>query len=224
MEKKYLHTVIASDIVIFTIDNDQLKVLLIKMQKHPFGGQWAAPGGLVGPEESIDIAAKRHLLEKTGIRDIYMEQLFTFGEVERDPFGRVASVSYFALLPSGNKTHMIQTSSEYIDIRWFNVQHLPELAYDHKEMIHVAVERLQGKLGYTNIICNLMPKGFPLRDLKKAYEIILNKELDKGNFRRKIMSLDIIEDSGEKTLSPSGPRASLFQFKEKTLKIIQFFK
>ncbi|MBI2463010.1 MAG: NUDIX hydrolase [Candidatus Spechtbacteria bacterium] len=209
--KKYQFAVIATDVVIFTIQNNELKVLLIKMKKSPFTGRWAAPGGLVGPNESVDESAARHLVEKTGLKNVYMEQLYTFGKVNRDPFGRVVSVAYSALIPPDAKVKIF-TTAEYQDIAWFPARHLPAIAYDHKEIISYAIERLKSKLEYTNIVYSLMPREFTLGELQDVYELILGRKLDKRNFRRKIASARMIRELAKKREGEANRPAALYIF------------
>lgn len=209
--QKYQFAVIATDVVIFTIQNNELKVLLIKMKKAPFTGKWAAPGGLVNSDESVAESALRHLVEKTGLKNVYMEQLYTFGGVDRDPFGRVVSVAYSALIPSDAKIKIF-TTQEYQDIAWFAARHLPPMAYDHKAIITYALERLKSKLEYTNIVYSLMPKEFTLGELQYAYELILGRSLDKRNFRRKISLAKIIKKLDKKRDGEANRPAALYAF------------
>jgi len=208
--KKYTFAVIATDVVIFTVQEGQLKVLLIQMKKPPFTGRWAAPGGLVKPDESVESSAKRQLLAKTGVRNIYLEQLYTFGEVNRDPFGRVVSVAYFALIPYGG--FQLQTTKEYEDVAWFPVKILPRLAYDHREIIRYAIERLKSKLEYTNVVYSLLPREFTLSELQGLYEIILDKKLDKRNFRKRVLSLPLLKKLGKKRGGDANRPAELYSF------------
>ena len=218
MKKKYTFAVIATDIIIFTVENGALKTLLIKMGKKPFLDMWAFPGGLVRSDESVLESAKRHLKEKTGIKNVYLEQLYTFGRINRDPFGRVVSVAYMALIPP--KGISVHTTKEYGGIQWFSVKNLPLLAYDHKEMAAYALSRLRAKLEYTNIVHNLLPKEFTLSELQEIYEIILSQKLDKRNFRKKILSLGLISKLSKKTAGSAGRPALLYQFKKKAPAII----
>ncbi len=210
VQKKYSHAVIATDVVIFTVYEEQLKVLLIKMKKKPFVGMWAIPGGLVHGKESVDEAAQRHLIEKTGVKDVYLEQLYTFGHVDRDPFGRVVSVAYFALIP--NAGLKLKTTSEYDDVAWFSVAHLPKLAYDHTEILETAIQRLKAKLGYSTISYSLLPKEFTLSQLQHIYEVILGDALDKRNFRKKILSLGLLKRLGKKRSGGASRPAELYTF------------
>jgi 8-oxo-dGTP diphosphatase len=217
--KKYKFAVIATDVVILGMDNGELKVLLIKMKKSPYADAWAAPGGLVGGGESVDAAAGRILREKTGVANVYLEQLYTFGKVNRDPFGRVVSVAYFALLPDAGIK--LKTTDEYVDVRWFSVADQPKLAYDHKEIIACAVKRLRSKLEYTNIVYGLLPAEFTLGALQKTYEIILGRELDKRNFRKKILSLGLVMKTEKRTAGEPNRPAVLYRFKKRSLQNIE---
>lgn len=214
VEKKYQFAVIATDVVIFTAQNGKLKVLLIEMRKPPYTGYWACPGGLVKPNESVDRAAQKHLFDKTGVKDVYLEQLYTFGEIDRDPFGRVVSVAYYALIPSGGIK--LKTSHEYTDVDWFQVKQLPPMAYDHTEIIKVAVKRLKDKITYSNIVYSLLPKSFTLSELQGIYELILDKRLDKRNFRKKILTLNLITKTGRKRTGEANRPAQLYKFVRRT--------
>lgn len=219
IKQKYQFAVIATDVVIFTIKDGVLSVLLIEMKKDPFKGAWAVPGGLVQPQESVDEAASRHLQKKTGVKDVYLEQLYTFGKVNRDPFGRVVSVAYFALI--NYQGLRISTTKEYGNIKWFPVNKLPKLAYDHQEIINQSIERLQAKLEYTNIVYSLLPKEFTLSELQNTYEIILNKNLDKRNFRKKIKALKIIKKTGRMQKGSPNRPAELYSFIKRSPQIVQ---
>ncbi|OGZ28119.1 MAG: hypothetical protein A2931_02665 [Candidatus Niyogibacteria bacterium RIFCSPLOWO2_01_FULL_45_48] len=216
--QKYKFAAVAVDVVVFSIDNGELKVLLIEMKKKPYMGFWAVPGGLIKSDESLEQAAKRQLSAKAGLKNVYLEQLYTFGEVNRDPFGRVVSTAYFALIPStGIKP---KTSREYGDIRWFGVKNLPRLAYDHKNVISYALERLGAKIGYTNIVYGLLPREFTLSDLQKVYEIILSKKLDKRNFRKKVLSINLVKPASAKRGGAHRP-ARLYKFVKNRYHVVE---
>ncbi|MCP4688181.1 MAG: NUDIX domain-containing protein [Desulfobacterales bacterium] len=219
MTQKHKYVVIAADTIIFTIKEDALNVLLIEMKKEPRAGRWAVPGGLVKPEESVDAAAKRHLEACTGISHVYLEQLYTFGRVDRDPFGRVVSVAYFALIPWEDVR--LNSSRSRTDIQWREVSRLPELAYDHGEMIRRAVERLKAKIEYTNIAYSLLPPRFTLTELQKIYEIILGRTLDKRNFRKKIVSLKIVEKTGDAVSGKAHRPAALYKFTTRDIQMVR---
>lgn len=219
VEKTFEHPIPAVDMVIFTVDEDKLKVLVIKMKKAPYENCWALPGGLVRTEESVEQAARRTLHSKTGVKNIFLEQLYTFGEINRDPFGRVVSIAYFALVSSNGLK--LKTSEEYEGIEWVDVKNLPKMAYDHRKIVSVAVERLQGKLEYTNIVCNLLPREFTMMELQKTYEVILDKEFDKRNFQKKIHALKIVKKTNNMTVGKAHRPAALYEFIDKNPKIIQ---
>lgn len=209
---------LATDAVIFTVRDGELMVLLIQMKKKPFEGEWAIPGGLIDDREKTIEAARRILAEQTGVSDAYLEQLMTFDEPKRDPFGRVVSVAYFALMNSEGIE--LKTTSKYADVRWWPVKKLPKLAYDHKDIMKAAVQRLRYKLEYTNVVWSLLPKTFPLSRLRDTYEIILDRPIDKRNFLKKILSLDMVEPTGKKSKGGAHRPAELYRFKQRKLKII----
>lgn len=218
VQKKYTAPVIATDIVIFTIKENTLHVLLIKMKKHPFEKSWALPGGLVAADQSVDDAAKHQLLTKTGVKNVYLEQLYTFGDVNRDPFGRVISVAYFALVPSNE--HMLATTEDYGGVTWFAMNKLPALAYDHKKIITYAHERLKSRVRYSNIAYGLLPKECTLTELQGTYEIILGEQLDKRNFRKKILSLGLLKKSIHIRRGTRSRPAQLYQFTKKQMQVV----
>lgn len=181
---------VAVDAVVFAIISDDLKVLLIKRGIKPFKNMWALPGGRILKNEAIERAVVRELEEETGIKNVYLEQLYTFGEPHRDPRGRVISVTYFALI---NRIPPLKAATDAVATSWFSVRRLPPLAFDHKKIIKYALKRLYWKLEYTNIVRNLLSKFFTLSELQKVYEIILGKKIDKRHFRKKIFSLNLIK-------------------------------
>ena len=182
------------DVVIFTLRNDDLQVLLVKRKIAPYAGRWAIPGGFIRMDETLEAAARRELAEETGVRDVYLEQLYTFGDPKRDPRGRVITVAYFALVPA---PLAVRAGSDASDARWSSMVRLPTLAFDHAKILDYALTRLRYKLEYTAVGFQLLPPAFTLSELQKAYEIILGVELDKRNFRRKILEAQIIEETGE---------------------------
>lgn len=199
---------IAVDIVLFTVQSGVLKVLLIKRKIEPFRGKFAIPGGFVLNEEGLDHAALRELEEETGVRDVYLEQLYSFGEPERDPRGRVISVSYFALISSDRP---LKAGTDASEAHWWPVSDLPELAFDHRAILYYALERLRNKLEYTTVGFQLLPESFTLTELQAVYEAILEKKLDKRNFRRKITQLKILKPLKEFQRGGQRP-AQLFKF------------
>ena len=177
------------DVVIFTVLGGELRVLLVRRGVEPFVGHWAVPGGFVLTQESLDDAARRELEEETGVRDVYLEQLYTFGRPDRDPRGRVVTVAYFALIAADRE---VQGGSDAAEARWFPMDSLPELAFDHAEILDYALERLRNKLEYTTVGFQLLPEAFTLGELQAVYEEILGRHLDKRNFRRKLDLLGIL--------------------------------
>lgn len=210
---------VAADVAVLTVKDEQLNVLLIKAKSSPFPEKWVIPGGLVRPDESIEDAVKRHLLAKIGMKDVYLEQLYTFGRVDRDPRGRVVSVAYFVLIPYG--AFEPKTSEAYADIQWFPILKIPKLGYDHNEIAKAAFERLKAKLEYTNIVCNLLPKEFTLPELQKMYEIILDKKIDKRNFRKKILQTKLLKKSPKKTIGEAHRPAQVYSFAKRTPQFIE---
>ena len=200
---------VAVDAVLFTIEAGTLKTLLVKIKQGPFLGLWAFPGGLVHVGESLDTAARRELHEKTGVQDLYLEQLCTFGEVHRDPAAHTVAVAYFALVPPGE--HALTQGDKYAEIAWFPVTELPALAYDHNAMATTAHQRLQAKLSYTNIVYSLLPPEFTLGELQTIYEVILDKRFDRRNFRRKMLTLGLLKPL-RKTRRGAHRPAALFAF------------
>lgn len=198
------------DVVIFTLRDDDLQVLLIKRKRAPYAGRWAIPGGFVRSRERLDDAARRELEEETGVRDVYLEQLYTFGNPKRDPRQRVITVAYFALVPAPLAT---RAGGDAADARWWSMYDLPTLAFDHAEILDYALTRLRYKLEYTAVGFQLLPETFTLTELQKAYEVILGIELDKRNFRRKILEAKVIEETGDYR-SGEGRPAMLYRFRD----------
>jgi 8-oxo-dGTP diphosphatase len=191
---RYERPSVTVDVVIFTLHDRELHVLLVQRRHWPFEGCWALPGGFIEMDESLEAAARRELEEETGVRDVYLEQLYTFGDPDRDPRTRVISVTYFALVQSDRQ--VLRTSNETSDVRWFPVRDVPlPLAFDHQRILSRAVSRLRSKLEYTTLAFQLLPEVFSILELKDIYEQILGEELDKGNFYRKIKESGVLEET-----------------------------
>jgi len=203
--KKHLVTV---DIVLFTIRERNLHVLLIRRLAKPFENCFALPGGFVLKSESLDEAAARELREETGIEKVYLEQLYTFGELDRDPRGRVVTVAYYALVPP---THTLHSGTDAADAAWFPVDKLPALGFDHRQIVEYAHHRIRNKLDYTNVGFELLPEKFTLTELQLVHEAILGGPLDKRNFRRKTGQKGIVEPTGEWQRTGRKP-AQLYRF------------
>jgi 8-oxo-dGTP diphosphatase len=179
------------DIVIFTLREGSLQVLLVKRGVPPFEGQYAIPGGFIRGDESLEEAALRELHEETGVRNVFLEQLYTFGDPKRDPRGRVITVAYYALIAS-DKLSLV-AGADAAEAQWFPASGVPTLAFDHKSILDYALERLGNKLEYTTVGFQLLPKEFTLGELQAVYEAILARPLDKRNFRRKLALLGILK-------------------------------
>ena len=200
------------DVVVFSLVHDDLQVLLIRRKNPPFANMWAIPGGFVHINESLEEAAARELAEETGVTDVYTEQLYTFGDPERDPRTRVITVAYFALVPHDAVQH--RPGSDSAETAWFSMFNLPKLAFDHAEILDYALTRLRYKLEYTTVGFQLLPDVFTLTELQMAYETILGEKLDKRNFRRKILSAEILEETGQKKKDGEGRPAKLYRYRE----------
>lgn len=197
------------DVVIFTIRERRLRVLLVRRGIPPFEGAWAIPGGFVLEGEDLEAAAKRELHEETGVRDVYLEQLYTFGEPGRDPRGRVVTVAYFALIRSDLA---IAAGSDAAEARWWPMAERPALAFDHGRILDYALARLRHKLEWTTVGFQLLPEKFSLTELQEVYEAVLERRLDKRNFRRKVELLGILTPLREyRDLGRARP-AQLYRF------------
>jgi 8-oxo-dGTP diphosphatase len=210
---RYERPSVTVDVVIFSLMDDELKVLLVRRKQWPFADMWALPGGFVRMEESLQTAAARELAEETGVRNVYMEQLYTFGAPDRDPRTRVITVAYFALVPA-EALEEPQAGTDAAETRWFPMSALPKLAFDHAQILDYALERLRYKLEYTVVGFELLPDQFTLPELQHAYELILGEKLDKRNFRRKILAADVLEKTGEMKHEGEGRPARLYRYKE----------
>ena len=208
---------VTTDVVIFTIKDGKLKVLLVKRAHEPFKGKWAIPGGFIRISETIDAAALRILKEKTNVQNIYLEQLYTFGDPLRHPTARVITCAYFALIRSDDIVLSFEDNSEITEVQWHPVYELPPLAFDHKEIIEYSLKRVRERLEFCPIAFQLLPEKFTLTELQKSYELILDKKLDKRNFRKKFLALSILKELDECTKSGSKRPARLYSFNEITL-------
>jgi 8-oxo-dGTP diphosphatase len=211
------HPYVAVDVVIFTIDTGELKTLVVRVREGRFAGQWAFPGGLVRMHESLDEAARRELSAKTGLAGLYLEQLRTFGDPHRDPQARVVATAYFALVPA---KEMLARSDKYAGVAWFAVRGLPALAYDHDAVAGAALERLRAKLAYTNLVYGLLPAEFTLGELQEIYEIILGRDLDRRNFRKKILATGLLRRLPRQRRGPHRP-AALYRFVRRQPMIVE---
>jgi 8-oxo-dGTP diphosphatase len=208
---KYPRPALTVDCVVFGLDtNHALNALLIQRNLEPFQGCWALPGGFVQMDESLDTAARRELQEETGLQNIFLEQLYTFGAVSRDPRDRIVSVTYYALVNLWE--YSVQAATDARDAAWFPVKNLPQLAFDHAEIVEVALNRLRGKVRYAPIGFELLPRKFTFYQLQKLYETVLGQELDKRNFRKKILKMGILRELEEFQTDAPHRAARLYEF------------
>lgn len=210
---------VAVDVIVFTVRDETLQVLLVQLMTPPYSGMWAFPGGLVLAGESTEAAATRFLFETTRVKDVYLEQLYTFSNPHRDPHGHVVSVAYFALV---NRARLnLRVPGTCVNIDWFSVTNPPPLAYDHTEMLQYALQRLRWKLEYTNIVYSLLPRDFTLTELQRVYETILDRPLDKRNFRKKMMSLGMLQATPRMAKIGAHRPARLYRFRRRMPMIIE---
>lgn len=207
---EYPRPALTVDCVVFGYDAEELKVLLIQRDLEPFAGRWALPGGFMQMEETLDDAARRELQEETGMTDAYLEQLYTFGAPHRDPRERVVSVAYYALV--NLFAHRICAASDARNAAWFPAEDTPPLAFDHEQILATAYRRLQGKVRYQPIGFELLPDKFTLTQLQQLYEAILDTRLDKRNFRKKILGMDLLVELDEVEQDVAHRAARLYRF------------
>jgi len=207
---EYARPALTVDCVVFGLDDEGLKVLLIERDLEPFRGRWALPGGFVHVDESVDDAARRELHEETSLKKVFLEQLFTFGKLGRDPRERVVSVAYYALVQLCD--HKVQAATDAREALWFALDDVPKLAFDHDQILEMAHQRLQGKVRYQPIGFELLPKKFTLRQLQTMYEIILDRDLDKRNFRKKILGMEVLTELDEVEADVAHRAARLYRF------------
>ena len=213
------HILVTVDNVIFTTVNDQLQVLLVKRGIAPFKDSRALPWGFVKEHETLEDAAHRDLANKTNVKNIYLEQLYTFSDLHRDPRGRVISAAYMSLIA---REHILIKPGDYVtEAKFFSIKSLPKLAFDHKIIIQYAMQRLRWKFEYSNVAQYILPKKFTLSELQKVYEMVLEQHIDVRNFRKKIDKLGIIRPTGEKEIGVKYRPAQLFEFVDKKFKIVE---
>jgi 8-oxo-dGTP diphosphatase len=209
---QYERPSVTVDIVIFTLRDQDLLVLLVRRANPPFSGFWAIPGGFVQTDESLEVAALRELEEETGVTDVYTEQLYTFGNPDRDPRTRVITVAYFALVPAA-ALPTPEAGDDAADVRWWSMYDLPPLAFDHAGILEYALTRLRYKLEYTAVGFELLPEKFTLTELQSAYEVILGETLDRGNFRKKLRRASVVEPTRQRRTTGGRP-ARLYRFRD----------
>lgn len=218
---EYPRPALTVDTIIFGLDveENELRVLLIKRGIKPYKGDWAIPGGFVIPGESVDDAARRELEEECGVKGVFLEQLYTFGAPKRDPREHVVTVAYFALVNIND--HNLQAGTDANEAAWFSIYDVPKLAFDHDKILEVALTRLRGKIRYHPLGFELLPKKFTLTQLQNLHEIVLEKKLDKRNFRKKVLSLNVLKDLNEIQTNVTHRAARLYSFDEKAYRKLE---
>ncbi len=201
------------DCVVFGLDDEELKVMLIQRGLAPVEGKWALPGGFVRVDETLEEAARRELEEETGLHKVFLEQLYTFGAIDRDPRERIVSVAYYALVKLSD--HRVQAATDARDAAWFGVHDVPSLAFDHTDILQMALERLRGKLRYQPVGFELLPKKFTLSQLQHLYELVLERALDKRNFRKRVLAMDLLIETDEVEQDVAHRAARLYRFDER---------
>ncbi|MCB1925097.1 MAG: NUDIX hydrolase [Gammaproteobacteria bacterium] len=217
----YPHPAVTTDVVVFTIHDGELNILLVKRANPPFAGCWALPGGFLDIDEDIDTCAARELEEETGLGGLYLEQLYTFGKTQRDPRERVISIAYYALVPL-DVLATPHAASDAADVGWHRFDELPTLAFDHADIVHMAHQRLVAKLDYSTIAFAFMPESFTLSELQNVYEILLRQPLDKRNFRKRILSLDLVEETGRQRRN--GKHRPAREYRARSAKRVEIIK
>ncbi len=210
---EYPRPMVTTDCVIFGFDGSALKVLLIERGIDPFKGQWALPGGFMNMDEDAEQCARRELFEETGVRDMFIEQLYTYSDVNRDPRGRVVSIAYFALVKISD--YELLAGDDANNANWFSMHEIPSLAFDHDRVLRMAIQRLKGKVRYQPIGFELLEEKFTMRDLQNLYEAILELHIDRRNFHRKIMNMDILIQLDEKEANTPHRAGRYYQFDRK---------
>jgi 8-oxo-dGTP diphosphatase len=209
----YARPALAVDCVVFGLDDAGLQILLIERGLEPFLGKWALPGGFVHLDETVEQAALRELAEETGLERVYLEQLHTFSGLDRDPRERVVSVAHYALVKLTD--HRVKAATDAREAAWFSVADLPSLAFDHEAIVQTALERLKDKVQRQPIGFELLPPKFTLTQLQRLYETVLEREIDKRNFRKKVLSMGFLEETDEVEQDVAHRAARLYRFDKK---------
>lgn len=207
---KYPHPAVTVDCVVFGLDDNELKVLLIQRMLEPFKNKWALPGGFIKMDEDLADSALRELKEETGVENLYLEQLGTWGRPERDPRERVITVAYFAIVNLFD--HPAKADTDAQDAGWFSIDSLPELAFDHDQILSAALRKLQRKLHYEPLVFEFLPSKFTLSQVQNLYERILRTTVDKRNFRKKLLATESLEALDEYETGVSHRAAQYYVF------------
>lgn len=210
---EYPRPALTVDCVVFGLDESELEVLLIRRGIPPFANRWALPGGFVRVDETLEDAARRELEEETGLSKVFLEQLYTFGAIDRDPRERVVTVAYYALVKLSD--HKVRAATDATDAAWFAISDLPELGFDHAQIFDMALARLRGKVRYQPLGFELLPRKFTLTQLQRMYETILDRPLDKRNFRKKILGMELLVELDEVQKDVAHRAARLYKFDDR---------
>ena len=202
------------DSVVFGFENQNLEVLLVKRAIKPNKGKWALPGGFIKKREKIVDAGQRILEETTGIKNIYLEEVGVFDEIDRFPLRRVFTIAHFALVSPEN--YALHPGIDTSAVQWFRINELPILPFDHEQILHAALDKLRTRVRYKPIGFELLPEKFTLPRLQKLYEVILGKKLDKRNFRKKITKMNLLKKLNEKDKGNIRRAANLYKFDKNT--------
>ncbi len=197
------HPAVTVDACLFTILDEELKILLIRRAVDPYKGDWALPGGFIRMDENLDTAVQRELEEETGASGFYFEQLETFSQIDRDPRERVISVAYFALAPAAHV--VLKADTDAAEAAWHPVDELPPLAFDHSTIVNRAVQRVRAKAEYSTVVFEFLPEEFTVSDVRQVYETVQGVAIDKRNFQKWLTSRDLIEPTGEKRTGSHRP-------------------
>lgn len=218
-EYKYPHPAVTTDCVVFGFDGSSLNLLLIKRGIEPFKGKWALPGGFVNMDETAEEGAARELKEETGVKDIFIEQLQAFSSPDRDPRERVITIAFMAFVRQEH--YELCAGDDAANAQWFPVDKLPELAFDHKQIIQTALERLRWKTTYEPLVFHLLNEEFTMTELQTIYEAVLGRNFDRRNFHKKMTSTGFIHDTHKTRQQNNGRPGTLYTFEEKTFREIQ---
>jgi 8-oxo-dGTP diphosphatase len=199
---------------IFTVEDSQIKVLLIKRKKEPYIGKWILTGGAIYNDETVDDGVKRELKEKVGITDIYLERFGVFSYPYRSPQMRMVAISYVALI-NKEKVEIYKETAHTSDADWFNIKNIPQLGYDHKEILDAAIQHLKKIIQRSSIVKTLLPERFTIPELQRIYEILLEKDIDRRNFRKKLLGLGLVEETVGPEAKKVGKPAKYYKFREK---------
>lgn len=215
---QYPHPAVTVDCIIFGFDGQNLKVMLIQRKSEPFAKMWALPGAFVDETESLENCAERVLMKECNISGVYLEQLFTFGNPSRDPRERVISVAYMGLVKTAD--FELIAGNDELQIEWQDVDHIPDLAFDHHQILQTAIDRIRGKIRYQPIGFELMNAKFTLPQLQQLYEAILGQSLDRRNFRKKLLSMQILKQLSEKQQNVAHKAAFYYEFDRERYEIL----